>query len=341
VGVCSYLLVHFWYTRVAAVKSAMNAMFTNRVGDYFLTIGFFAIFFTFGTLDYATVFSLAPYINVNVITFIAILLLLGAAAKSAQLGLHVWLPQAMEGELVFNNFQLKFSNSTTSHRSHEKTLKYSTINKPDILYDAIIGDLLGDGHLRFHGKNNNKNNQRSNSSNARMEFTFSRPNLPYLRYLKFVAYGEICTISEPTPWPNPQTGKPITQYWFSTRSLPLFTKLYKEWYKEIDGKYVKIIPLNIKELLKPVGLAHWIMGDGYLSGKAVCICTDNFSFEEVNLLANVINENFNIAAKISNRISSSGMKCWRIRIGASSTQKLRDIIIPYMIPEMLYKINVE
>ena len=97
VGVCSYLLVHFWYTRIAAVKSAMNAMFTNRIGDFFLTIGFFAIFFTFGTLDYATVFSLAPYININVITFIVILILLGAAAKSAQLGLHIWLPFAMEG----------------------------------------------------------------------------------------------------------------------------------------------------------------------------------------------------------------------------------------------------
>ena len=97
VGICSYLLVHFWYTRIAAVKSALNAMFTNRIGDFFLTIGFFAIFFTFGTLDYATVFSLAPYINTNVITFIAILLLLGAAAKSAQLGLHIWLPYAMEG----------------------------------------------------------------------------------------------------------------------------------------------------------------------------------------------------------------------------------------------------
>jgi len=97
VGICSYLLVHFWYTRIAAVKSAMNAMFTNRVGDFFLTIGFFTIFFTFGTLDYATIFSLAPYINVNIITFIVILLLLGAAAKSAQIGLHIWLPQAMEG----------------------------------------------------------------------------------------------------------------------------------------------------------------------------------------------------------------------------------------------------
>jgi len=97
VGVCSYLLVHFWFTRIAAVKSAMNAMFTNRVGDFFLTIGFFAIFFAFGTLDYGTIFALSPYMNTEIINFIVILLLLGAAAKSAQLTLHVWLPMAMEG----------------------------------------------------------------------------------------------------------------------------------------------------------------------------------------------------------------------------------------------------
>jgi NADH:ubiquinone oxidoreductase subunit 2 (subunit N) len=97
VGVCSYLLVHFWYTRVSAVKSAMNAMFTNRVGDYFLTLGFFALFFTFNSLDYSTIFALAPLVNNNIITFIVILLFLGATAKSAQIGLHSWLPQAMEG----------------------------------------------------------------------------------------------------------------------------------------------------------------------------------------------------------------------------------------------------
>ena len=81
VGVCSYLLVHFWYTRIGAVKSGMNAMFTNRIGDYFLTLGFFIIVFLFGSLDYGTVFSIAPYINTNVITFISILLLLPATAS--------------------------------------------------------------------------------------------------------------------------------------------------------------------------------------------------------------------------------------------------------------------
>jgi NADH-ubiquinone oxidoreductase chain 5 len=97
VGVCSYLLVCFWFTRIAANQSALSAFLTNRVGDCFLTIGMFAMLWSFGNLDYATVFSLAPYANEKVITVIGICLLLGAMAKSSQVGLHVWLPMAMEG----------------------------------------------------------------------------------------------------------------------------------------------------------------------------------------------------------------------------------------------------
>ena len=97
VGVCSYLLVSFWFTRIAANQSSMSAFLTNRVGDCFLTLGMFAMIWTFGNLDYSTVFSLAPYINVNVITIIGLCLLIGAMAKSSQIGLHVWLPLAMEG----------------------------------------------------------------------------------------------------------------------------------------------------------------------------------------------------------------------------------------------------
>ncbi len=97
VGVCSYLLVSFWFTRIAANQSSLSAFLTNRVGDCFLTIGMFAILWTLGNLDYATVFSLAPYINENVITIIGICLLIGAMAKSSQVGLHIWLPMAMEG----------------------------------------------------------------------------------------------------------------------------------------------------------------------------------------------------------------------------------------------------
>ena len=97
VGVCSYLLVNFWFTRIAANQSSLSALLTNRVGDTILTVGMFAIIWSFGNLDYSTVFALAPYYNENIITIIGICLLIGATAKSSQVGLHIWLPQAMEG----------------------------------------------------------------------------------------------------------------------------------------------------------------------------------------------------------------------------------------------------
>ena len=97
VGVCSYLLVSFWFTRIAANQSSLSAFLTNRVGDCFLTIGMFAIIWSFGNLDYATVFSTAPFVSDNIVTLVGICLLIGAMAKSSQVGLHIWLPMAMEG----------------------------------------------------------------------------------------------------------------------------------------------------------------------------------------------------------------------------------------------------
>lgn len=97
VGICSYLLVNFWFTRIAANQSSISALLTNRVGDCFLTIGIFAMLWSFGNIDYNLIFSLAPYYNDNIITMIGICLVIGATAKSSQVGLHIWLPQAMEG----------------------------------------------------------------------------------------------------------------------------------------------------------------------------------------------------------------------------------------------------
>lgn len=97
VGICSYLLVNFWFTRIAANQSSISALLTNRVGDCFLTIGIFIMLWSFGNIDYNLVFSLAPYYNEDLITIIGICLVIGATAKSSQVGLHIWLPQAMEG----------------------------------------------------------------------------------------------------------------------------------------------------------------------------------------------------------------------------------------------------
>src|SRR5438876_2009695 len=97
IGIVSYLLINFWFTRIQANKASILALIMNRVGDMGLSIGFFALFALFGSLDYATIFNITPYINETAITIIGLLLLSGAMAKSAQIPLHSWLPGSMEG----------------------------------------------------------------------------------------------------------------------------------------------------------------------------------------------------------------------------------------------------
>jgi NADH-ubiquinone oxidoreductase chain 5 len=96
IGVVSYLLINFYFTRIQANKASILAFAMNRQGDMFISIGFFAIIALFGSLNYTTVFSLVPWMNETAITIIALLLFGGASAKSAQIPLHSWLPGSME-----------------------------------------------------------------------------------------------------------------------------------------------------------------------------------------------------------------------------------------------------
>lgn len=107
VGLCSYLLINFWFTRLQANKAAIKAMIMNRIGDFGLSLGMMAIFAVFQALDFSTVFATAPLfvqqdfhflgMNVDLLTLVCLLLFVGSIGKSAQLGLHTWLPDAMEG----------------------------------------------------------------------------------------------------------------------------------------------------------------------------------------------------------------------------------------------------
>jgi len=96
VGLVSYLLIGFWYTRESAIYAALKAFLVNRVGDFGFLLGIALIFAHFGSLDYAAVFGQAAPVSANV-TLICILLFVGAMGKSAQFPLHVWLPDSMEG----------------------------------------------------------------------------------------------------------------------------------------------------------------------------------------------------------------------------------------------------
>jgi NADH-ubiquinone oxidoreductase chain 5 len=100
VGICSYLLINFWFRRLQANKAAIQAILMNRIGDWGFSLGLFSIFLIFGNLDLTTIVTLTPIVNNDLLNIISLFLLLGAMAKSAQIGLHVWLPNAMEGKLL-------------------------------------------------------------------------------------------------------------------------------------------------------------------------------------------------------------------------------------------------
>ena len=107
VGLCSYLLIGFWFKKPSANAAAIKAFIVNRVGDFAFAIGIFLIFFFYGTVNYNEVFQQTPLllqkeiiflgIQFNLITLICLLLFMGAMGKSAQILLHTWLPDAMEG----------------------------------------------------------------------------------------------------------------------------------------------------------------------------------------------------------------------------------------------------
>ena len=107
VGLCSYLLIGFWYKKNSANNAAIKAFIVNRVGDFGLAIGIFLIFFYFGTVNFNEVFSQVENFadkkinffggEINLITIICVFLFIGAMGKSAQFFLHTWLPDAMEG----------------------------------------------------------------------------------------------------------------------------------------------------------------------------------------------------------------------------------------------------
>jgi len=107
VGLCSYLLIGFWYKKPSANAAAIKAFIVNRVGDFGFAIGIFLIFFFYNTVNYSEVFLQTPQliekevfflgVQFNLVTLICLMLFIGAMGKSAQIFLHTWLPDAMEG----------------------------------------------------------------------------------------------------------------------------------------------------------------------------------------------------------------------------------------------------
>lgn len=272
IGVSSYLLINFWYTRIQANKSGIKAITVNRVGDMFLSIGFFSILWVFGNVDYATVFRIAPYINETAITIIGLLLLVGAMAKSAQFGLHTWLPDAMEGQfklfasvvvMLIVLLVLYSLNEFNDYNILMSALPPAISKIPTNHLHTMTSSLLGDGSIRYP----NFKRDGKKGGNTQYGMTMYTKAHDYMKYLFDTVFADYSTNTGLKPYPNlnlPQhEGKKVTQYHFNSKSLPIFTELHSLWYVFNGDTFIKIVLTNIPDMFSEISLAHWIMQDGY------------------------------------------------------------------------------
>ena len=188
IGIVSYLLINFWFTRIQANKAAILALTMNRVGDMGLSIGYFALIALFGSLDYATIFSIVPFMNETAITIIGLLLLTGAMAKSAQIPLHSWLPGSMEGFkgvkhyfliiICFLGFYIYLTDLSD--------IKYLSIlpvihSIPKSTLNTITGNMLGDGSLSL---------SKFNRGEGKYSMTMDVYSLNSLNYINQTIYSQ-------------------------------------------------------------------------------------------------------------------------------------------------------
>lgn len=135
------------------------------------------------------------------------------------------------------------------------------------------------------------------------------------------------------PLPDKRTGKVYSTLTFYSYALPCFNELYELFY--VDGK--KVIPSNIAELLTPLSLAYWLCDDGcfFKRDRVIIICTNSFTWAEVNLLANLLNSKFNLQCTINKQGSG-----FTIRIPKNSLPAVQALLKDIMPPMMMHKIGL-
>ena len=343
IGIVSYLLINFWFTRIQANKAAILALTMNRVGDMGLSIGYFALFALFGSLDYGTIFSIVPFMNETALTIIGILLLIGAMAKSAQIPLHSWLPGSMEGLNGFKTISLYFYLYGLCHIYFDNS--YFNVNYLSILpiiysipkstLQTITGNMLGDGSISL-----------SKGGKGKYSMTMDVYSLDYLHHLNENIYSQF-TDTKFYAYPNillsKHEDKKVTQYHFSTKTHPLFTALHSLWYKwdNVENKFIKIVPLNISEMFSEISLAYWIMDDGYFDShgrtQTVLLCTESFTKEECIILQSVLER---LEIKSTLKVRDKNNHKYRIRISKTSINRVISLVKPHMQKEFLYKLGM-
>ena len=209
-----------------------------------------------------------------------------------------------------------------------------TIHQDSYLFQALIGLILSDmSVLRAKTRSTGAHPNSKRVSNSRLRFGQGWPNVMFLWhvYTLLMEYCSVFPYSGVTL--NKSTGSTDVGFFFNTITLPCFNYFYDIFH--VDR--VKVVPTMIYDLLTPVGLAYLIMGDGsyHIRDGYVVICTEGFTNPDNLLLMSVLVNKFGLSCRIERHVSSS-----RIIIRRQSIDLLRSLVLPYMIPEMRYRVGV-
>jgi ubiquinol-cytochrome c reductase cytochrome b subunit len=196
------------------------------------------------------------------------------------------------------------------------------------IISIIIGSTLGDTHLE----------KRKNGRGTRVKFEQSNRNVEYLMWFHaYLSSRGYCSSTKPKLRIRiKQKGKVFYLYRISSYTFTSFNWIHKMFYKLVDNKYIKIVPLNIEEYLTPLALAIWFMDDGSRLGNSVKIATNCFTFEEVNLLCKVLESKYNIIATPNKSGKNKGHV---IHIHVNSMKLFTNLIKPYLLPSLYYKLG--
>ena len=214
---------------------------------------------------------------------------------------------------------------------------------PKNLHSILIGIMLGDGHLY----------KSSPTSNTRFEISFGRDRESFANWIGNLFKDYSNTGIQKVVTKNIKTPSTLNHnFRFKTKSMPVFNSYYNIFYKlsltdsdstigqnkNTRGKYIKIVPLNIVDLMDPAVLAYLIMTDGNFDRgrNRVRIYTNSFTKAEVEALAEAIYIKFNIYTGVLLDRKDQ----WILTIGAKQLDLLREIVRPHFEPSMLYRIGI-
>ena len=198
-------------------------------------------------------------------------------------------------------------------------------NIPDSFRQIITGMLLSDGSLRMNGSMALLSIQQIHSELTMGLWTLCKD-------LQLVS-SEILTLHR-------HNWQPV--YSFQTLTLPFFTELFNEWYTNLDGRNIKILPNNIYDLFTPLAFAFLIMGDGSWdkSSSRIVLHLNNFTETEVNTIKSILLSKFNIDSYLVRTSNKNTLRGFIIKIPRREVEKVRDLTKQYIYPSLQYKLGL-